>query len=145
MTRRSMWLCAVLLAATAVTAQAADGDTVYPSQLLDSKPALAKQYAALVKPVQPAHGWVAAGQGTETPVSHVTIAGTDYAVLASCKPHDCASENVVALMQPGASKAAGALVVNHGDDGSGPGQSEITWLGAPSADQRRFIGAYLFR
>ena len=39
----------------------------------------------------------------------------------------------------------GALVANTGDNGLGPTQSTITWLGEPARDQRRFLGAYLFR
>lgn len=137
-------LLGLSLMATAASAASSSQDTVYPSQLMKNRPELAAQYQTLVKPVSEQHGWVSQG-GTETPVTHVSFGGHDYAVLSSCKPHDCASQNLVALMRPGSPHAVGALVVNQGDDGMGPKASQITWLGDPGQDQRRFMGAYLFR
>lgn len=123
---------------------AAGSDAIYPSQLLKSKPALKAQYDKLVAPIQAQHGWVNS-MGTETPVSRITIDGTDYAVLSSCKPHDCSGESLVSLMTPSSDDAVGALVVNQDQQAMGPKSSKITWLGQPDRPQRRFIAAYLFR
>lgn len=124
-------------------ASAADGDSIYPSQLLKQKPALQTQYDQLIGPIAADHAWVRTG-GTETPVSQVTVSDTSYAVLSSCKPHACASEGMVSLMTSAADQAVGALVVNHGGPVE-PGSSSITWLGQPDASQRQFMAAYLFR
>ena len=137
---------ACLFATSALAAQN-DGDTVYPRDLLKQKPELAKRYQAVVKPVTGAHSWIADG-GTQTPVTEVSFGDTDYAVLTSCKPHDCASQNLVVLLPANNAKqgeAVGALAVNAGDQGLGPNKSTITWLGEPGRDARRFLGAYLFR
>ncbi|MGB7757318.1 MAG: Ivy family c-type lysozyme inhibitor [Salinisphaera sp.] len=127
-----------------VNASAADSDAIYPSQLLKSKPALKAQYDKLVAPIQAKHGWVRS-MGTETPVSRITIDGQDYAVLSSCKPHDCAGQSMVSLMTPSSNEAVGALVINQGQQAMGPKSSRIIWLGQPDRPQRRFIAAYLFR
>ena len=139
-------LAACFMASGALAAPS-DGDTVYPRDLLKQKPELAKRYNDVVKPVTDAHEWIANG-GTQTPVTEVSFGNTDYAVLSSCKPHDCASQNLVVLLPSNKTKqdaAVGALVVNAGDQGLGPQRSTIRWLGEPGRDERRFLGAYLFR
>jgi len=134
-------LCGAL--AGMASASAADGDAIYPSQLLKRKPALQSQYTQLIKPVVAEHAWVKQ-IGTETPVTEVTVADTQYAVLSSCKPHDCAAQSMVSLMQPGSKQAVGALLVNKGSSFE-PTGSTITWLGQPDGNQRQFMAAYLFR
>lgn len=143
---RRIMLAGLFLGASLATATvfAADSDAIYPSQLLQRKPALKAQYEKLVAPIQANHGWVAS-MGTETPVSHITLEGQDYAVLTGCKPHDCSGESVVSLMTPSSNQAVGALVVNQDQQAMGPKSSKITWLGQPDRPQRRFIAAYLFR
>ena len=143
----SLALVACFVATPALAAPNNADDAIYPRDLLKAKPAQAKQYRNVVKPVASEHAWIGKG-GTQTPVTEVSFGGTDYAVLSSCKPHDCANENLVVLL-PGSNtaqgEAVGALVANTGDNGLGPTQSTITWLGEPARDQRRFLGAYLFR
>ncbi|MDA3919655.1 MAG: Ivy family c-type lysozyme inhibitor [Salinisphaera sp.] len=124
-------------------AYAADNQPIYPSQLLKQKPALQAQYDQLIQPITADHAWVKT-IGTETPVSQITVSETQYAVLSSCKPHDCAAQEIVSLMSPAADQAVGALLVNHGGP-TEPGSSTITWLGQPDASQRQFMAAYLFR
>lgn len=143
---RRIMLAGLFLGASLTTAAAfaAGSDAIYPSQLLKSKPSLKAQYQRLVAPIQASHGWVKS-MGTETPVARITIDGQDYAVLSSCKPHDCSSESMVSLMTPSSNEAVGALVVNQGQQAMGPKASKITWLGQPDRPQRRFIAAYLFR
>ena len=95
----------------------------------------------MIEPVADQHGWVENG-GTETPVSRITLDGSEYVVLSGCKPHDCAAENLVTLLRPGGDAAVGALAVNRGDTGFGPKRSTLTWLSEPDREQRRFIAAY---
>ena len=143
----SLALVACFVATPALAAPNNADDAIYPRDLLKAKPAQAKQYRNVVKPVASKHAWIGKG-ATQTPVTEVSFGGTDYAVLSSCKPHDCANENLVVLL-PGSNtaqgEAVGALVANTGDQGLGPARSTITWLGEPARDQRRFLGAYLFR
>lgn len=124
-------------------ATAAAADSIYPSRLLKDKPALKAQYDQLVKPVATEHAWVRT-LGTQTPVTLATLNDTQYAVLSSCKPHDCASEQMVSLMTPGSAHAVGGLLVNHGSSVE-PTSSTITWLGQPNGHQRQFIASYLLR
>lgn len=124
-------------------ATAAAADSIYPSQLLKDKPALQSQYDQLIKPIASEHGWVPT-LGTETPITTAELSDTQYAVLSSCKPHDCASEQMVSLMTPDSAEAVGALLVNQGE-GVVPASSTLTWLGQPNARQRQFMAAYLFR
>lgn len=124
-------------------ATAAAADSIYPSQLLKDKPTLQSQYDRLIKPIAAEHAWVKT-PGTETPVTTAELNDTQYAVLSSCKPHDCAGEQMVSLMTPDSAHAVGALLVNQGD-GAVPTSSTLTWLGKPDARQRQFMAAYLFR
>ncbi|MES1925603.1 Ivy family c-type lysozyme inhibitor [Salinisphaera sp. T31B1] len=119
-------------------------DTVYPSALLADRPALADQYKTLIEPIVSDHPWIAAG-GTEVPVGDITLDGSDYLVLSSCKPHACDAQTIVTLMRPGQTKAVGAFTVNRGDKGLGPAESTVTWLGEPDRSERRFMAAFLFR
>jgi len=140
---RMMLATSATLAVMAGTAAAADSNSVYPSELLDQKPALQAQYDKLVQPIASEHGWVES-IGTETPVTQITVENTEYAVLSSCKPHDCNAQGLVVLMTPNADTAVGALVVNEGESFLSD-SSTITWLGQPDESQRQFMAAYLFR
>lgn len=124
-------------------ATAAAADSIYPSQLLKDKPTLQGQYNRLIKPIAAEHAWVKTS-GTETPVTTAELGDTQYAVLSSCKPHDCASEQMLSLMTPDSDQAVGVLLVNQTDDAV-PASSTLTWLGQPDARQRQFMAAYLFR
>lgn len=141
-------LCASLAFASSAafaadTQDDASSQSIYPQELLDSQPTLKSEYQTLMKPVESDHGWVKS-IGTASPVSQVKIDDQEYAVISSCKPHDCASENLVAMMTPSSDKAVGALAVNKGDEGWGPTSSTITWLGKPDRHQRQFMAALLF-
>ena len=147
MNRTRLIRAAALLAlvSTAAGATAAEGDeSLYPSELRQQRPAVAAQYQAMIEPVADEHGWVEDG-GTETPISRITLDGSEYVVLSGCKPHDCSAESLVTLLRPGGDVAVGALAVNRGDAGFGPKRSTLTWLGEPDRAERRFIAAYLFR
>lgn len=138
---KTIGLCLAAWAAVAATSAAAD--PLYPSQLLKDKPPLRAQYEQLIKPIAASHAWTRTA-GTETPIQLVKLDDTQYAVLASCKPHDCSSEALVSLMAPSQDHAVGALLVNQGD-GAQPAASTLRWLGAPDHRQRQFMAAYLLR
>ena len=140
---RTLLTAGIAAALMAGSATAAANDGIYPSELLEQKPALQSQYDRLIEPIVGDHGWVES-VGTETPVTQITVAGTEYAVLSSCKPHACNGQALVVLMTPNAETAIGALVVSDGDSVL-PDASHITWLGRPDEAQRQFIAAYLFR
>lgn len=120
----------------------ASADT-YPRDLFEQHKELRQQYQKLVSPVADQHTWVKKG-GTETPVSTIKLNGHKYTVMSSCKPHDCPSEKLITLVDRKHNQASGALVENSGDQGSGPEQSKITWLGEPGAGMRSYMAAYLF-
>lgn len=124
----------------AVTTAAAD---TYPSDLFDKKKELKQAYQALVEPVSQEHDWIADG-GTQSPVSTIKLDDTQYTVIYSCKPHECPAEQLITLMGPKGKDSIGAFVTNTGDQGAGPEQSRITWLGQPSAGERSYMSAYLF-
>lgn len=45
-------------------------------------------------------GWLARMQGPATELRKVKVAGNDFALAATCKPHDCADHNMVLLWTP---------------------------------------------
>lgn len=120
----------------------ASADT-YPRDLFENKKELKQQYQKLVEPVASEHDWIADG-GTQSPVSTIKLGDTKYTVIYSCKPHDCPAEQLITLMGPGGQDSIGAFVENSGDQGAGPEQSDITWLGQPSSGERSYMSAYLF-
>lgn len=123
---------------------AASAADVYPRDLFEQNDKVENQYKDLVSSVADEHEWIAEG-GTEVPVSTIKLNGTKYNVIASCKPHSCASQKLVTLIDAKGGDSTGALVDNSGDTGSGgPTQSEITWLGEPGQGMRSYMAAYLF-
>ena len=45
-------------------------------------------------------GWLARMEGPATELRKVKVAGNDFALAATCKPHDCADHNMVVLWTP---------------------------------------------
>ena len=45
-------------------------------------------------------GWLARMEGPATELRKVQVAGNDFALAATCKPHDCADHNMVVLWTP---------------------------------------------
>ncbi|ELY4546011.1 Ivy family C-type lysozyme inhibitor [Cronobacter sakazakii] len=52
--------------------------------------------------------WVTLG-GTESPSQKVNIAGKEYLVLTSCKPHDCPSQRIAVIYDMKSQKMAGVF------------------------------------
>ena len=71
--------------------------------------------------------WISAMEGPAPALRQVTVAGSEYTLAATCKPHDCADHNLVALWQPQQGRVLG-LVQQRG---------KKTMFGAPDAAQAR--------
>ncbi|MEB8258226.1 Ivy family C-type lysozyme inhibitor [Enterobacter asburiae] len=70
--------------------------------------------------------WVTQG-GTDSQVQKVSIAGKQYLVLNSCKPHDCGSQRIAVLYATATKKIAG--VFSSIDEKTG--NEKLQWLNIP--------------
>ena len=71
--------------------------------------------------------WVARMEGPAPDLRKVKVAGTEYTLAASCKPHDCADNNLVLLWKPDQAQVLG-LVHQRGKN---------TFVGAPAPAMAR--------
>ncbi|NIA76728.1 C-lysozyme inhibitor [Providencia rettgeri] len=70
--------------------------------------------------------WVTQG-GTNSQTQKVNIAGNQYLVLTSCKPHDCSSQRISVLYATATKKIAG--VFSSVDEKTG--NEKLQWLNIP--------------
>ena len=56
-----------------------------------------------------AEPWVARIEGPAPELRKVKVAGTDYTLAATCKPRDCADNNLVLLWQPERAQVQGLV------------------------------------
>lgn len=112
-------LIALALSCSALSAQAAEPLTI--SHLAADK-ATAEAFKTMVSH-QKLPQWVTQG-GTMSQNKDVIIGGKKYIVLNSCKPHDCAAENIAILYSPESKTLAG--VFSTLDEQSV--HQELTWL-----------------
>lgn len=70
--------------------------------------------------------WVTQG-GTDSQGQRVNIAGKQYLVLNSCKPHDCGSQRIAVLYATATKKIAG--VFSSVDEKTG--NEKLQWLNIP--------------
>ena len=70
--------------------------------------------------------WISQG-GTDSQGQKVNIAGKQYVVLTSCKPHDCASQRIAVLYSMGMKKLAGVFSSIEEKTGS----EKLQWLNIP--------------
>ncbi|STA76194.1 Inhibitor of vertebrate lysozyme precursor [Citrobacter freundii] len=70
--------------------------------------------------------WVTLG-GTDSQGQKVTIAGNQYLVLTSCKPHDCGSQRIAVLYSLAKKNIAG--VFSSVEDKTG--NEKLQWLNIP--------------
>ncbi|EIO2477303.1 Ivy family C-type lysozyme inhibitor [Salmonella enterica subsp. enterica serovar Bredeney] len=70
--------------------------------------------------------WVTQG-GTDSQGQKVNIAGNQYLVLNSCKPHDCGSQRIAVLYATATKKIAG--VFSSVDEKTG--NEKLQWLNIP--------------
>lgn len=97
-------LIALVLSCSALSAYAAEPLTV--SRLATDK-ATATAFKTMVGD-QKLPQWVTQG-GTTSQNQDVIIDGKKYIVLNSCKPHDCAAENIAVLYSPESNTLAGVF------------------------------------
>ncbi|MGU5952092.1 Ivy family C-type lysozyme inhibitor [Klebsiella pneumoniae] len=70
--------------------------------------------------------WVTQG-GTDSPGREVNIAGNQYLVLSSCKPHDCESQRIAVLYSVAKKKIAGVFSLVDEQTGN----EMLQWLNIP--------------
>ncbi len=117
-------LIAVLLSFSGLATSAYANDELTISQLAvgqDTKAEFQKMKADKVLPE-----WVTQG-GTGSPGQKVSIAGHQYLVLTSCKPHDCGSQQIAVLYSTSTKKMAG--VFSSADEKTGT--ETLQWLNIP--------------
>ncbi len=112
-------LIALTLSCSALSAYAAEPLTV--SSLATDK-ATAEAFKTMVGS-QKLPQWVTQG-GTTSQNQDVVIDGKKYIVLNSCKPHDCAAENIAVLYSPESKTLAGVFSTQ--DEQSV--HQKLTWL-----------------
>lgn len=112
-------LIALTLSCSVISAYATEPLTV--SSLATDK-ATAEAFKTMVGS-QKLPQWVTQG-GTTSQNQDVIIDGKKYIVLNSCKPHDCAAENIAVLYSPESKNLAG--VFSTLDEQSV--QQKLTWL-----------------
>lgn len=70
--------------------------------------------------------WVSQG-GTDSQSQKVNIAGNQYLVLNSCKPHDCGSQRIAVLYATATKKIAGVFSLVDEKTGN----EKLQWLNIP--------------
>lgn len=70
--------------------------------------------------------WVTQG-GTDSQGQKVSIAGNQYLVLTSCKPHDCSSQRIAVLYATATKKIAGVFSSVEEKTGN----EKLQWLNLP--------------
>ncbi|EBQ8726406.1 C-lysozyme inhibitor, partial [Salmonella enterica] len=70
--------------------------------------------------------WVTQG-GTDSQGQKVNIAGNQYLVLTSCKPHDCSSQRIAVLYATATKKIAGVFSSVEEKTGN----EKLQWLNLP--------------
>ncbi|SCC67501.1 Ivy family C-type lysozyme inhibitor [Kosakonia oryziphila] len=70
--------------------------------------------------------WVTQG-GTDSQGKKVNIAGNQYLVLASCKPHDCAAQRIAVLYDTATKKLLGVFSSVEEKEG----HEKLQWLNGP--------------
>jgi Inhibitor of vertebrate lysozyme (Ivy) len=99
-----------------VTAESATS----PTELLRNRTFKAKYLQALGPKSQ--ERWLARLEGPAPELKTKKVLGTDYTVIATCKPHDCADNNLLLLYSPSLEQLYGKVYELMGG---------TTWLGAP--------------
>ncbi len=93
----------------------------YPPQML-ADPTFRAAYHKALGPKSKLR-WLARLEGPGTLVRPVSVEGVDYRLVAVCKPHDCADNNMVVLYAKAERRLVGKVF---------EGGSQVTYLGAPS-------------
>lgn len=137
--RNIVWLAAWLGCGMAVTANAAvtadSGDYLFDAL---AKPAFASGYRQLTRPARlPA--WVDHG-GTSTPATAVDGDAGPGRIYQSCKPHDCASEQILIYYRPADGHMSGVFVsIRRNRTDQAPLQTRLQWLGQADGAERHAL------
>ncbi|WP_414501203.1 Ivy family c-type lysozyme inhibitor [Zymobacter sp. IVIA_12111.31 C1] len=86
----------------------ADEAQTYPDAYMKSHPQTQQAFQRATKPLLKQHKWVAS-YGTASPVGKYEQDGLIYTVITGCKPHECSSEQYIALVDIH-SNVRGALI-----------------------------------
>ncbi|MHC1479341.1 Ivy family c-type lysozyme inhibitor [Frateuria aurantia] len=99
------------------------------------RPAFAEAYQRVIR-ADGLPGWIARG-GTETPATAAAPGQGGDLIYASCKPHDCATEQMLIYYSAASGQITG-LFVRH-LPGQVPSRLFLQWLGKPDAIQQQAL------
>jgi hypothetical protein len=78
-----------------------------------------------------------------TPALRVEVAGHERWLAVACKPHDCPTERILVLYDAQAHEMTGLFARRKVDamdlTGNDPTKDELTWLGVPDDETKRFL------
>ncbi|RAO75168.1 hypothetical protein CA260_13785 [Dyella jiangningensis] len=78
-----------------------------------------------------------------TPAQRVEVAGRERWLAVACKPHDCPTERIMVLYDAQAHEMTGLFARRKVDasdlTSNAPTNDELTWLGVPDDETRRFL------
>lgn len=134
MTRR------LLLTAVGILAMGqaiADEAPPYPEDYMKSHPQTQQAFQQAVKPLLSKHRWIAR-YGTASPVGKYEQDGLIYTVVTGCKPHDCSSENYIALVDIH-SNVRGALIQDNQAADGNVTTTHLSWFGEVDDSARMLI------
>ncbi len=133
----SRFCWAFILVCTACSAAAAAND-IYLTDAIKN-PSYLRALTSLLKNAHNLPSWTkqilkTSGNYVGDPVTYSTIDGARYELFSSCKPHDCANDQLEIMFAPGGAKAWGAYLQNG---------KTISYLGAPAPAQQESLKAAL--
>ncbi len=112
-------------------------------EAVKTDPALAAEFARIMKPISATASWVDSF-GTTAPSTLETVDEQAYSVYWGCKPHDCIAESYVVMYNLRTKEIAAGAFVQNNYDGPNLTMSNITWLGKTDFDLARALGKYLY-
>lgn len=115
----------------------ADEERTYPEDYMKSHPQTQQAFQRATKPLLGQHRWIAR-YGTASPVGKYEQDGLIYTVLSGCKPHDCSSEQYIALVDIH-SNVRGALIRENQRANGNLSTTTLNWFGEVDDSTRTLI------
>lgn len=115
----------------------AEETPIYPDAYMKSHPQTQQAFQRATNPLLRQHKWLSS-YGTMSPVGKYEQDGLIYTVLSGCKPHDCSTENYVALVDI-RSNVRGALVHHDQQANGNASTSTFDWFGDVDDSARTLI------
>lgn len=115
----------------------AEESPTYPDAYMKSHPQTQQAFQSAIKPLIRQHKWLTR-YGTMSPVGKYEQDGLIYTVLSGCKPHDCSTENYVALVDI-RSNVRGALVRQDQRANGNASSTTFSWFGNVDDSARTLI------